>query len=120
MTLRREIASDHPAFAGHFPGRPLLPGALLLAEVLEALLGVPALAARLGPQPTLDAAKFLAPVPPGASLVIIVQDGPRSLRFEVHHGAVLAASGQWRAAPAGEAPVDAASPDGAAPGGAAA
>ncbi|RYY52317.1 MAG: CoA ligase, partial [Comamonadaceae bacterium] len=38
----REVPLDHPAFAGHFPGQPLLPGALLLSEVLEAMLGVPA------------------------------------------------------------------------------
>lgn len=98
ITLRRDIAADHPAFAGHFPGRPLLPGALLLAEVLEAVLAVPALAARLGLRPTLNAAKFLAPVAPGSSLAITVTDEARGLRFEVRHGDVLAASGQWQAA----------------------
>lgn len=102
VTVRRDIAADHPAFAGHFPGRPLLPGALLLAEVLEALLAVPALAARLGPRPTLNAAKFLAPVAPGSSLAITVTGEARGLRFEVRCGEVLAASGQWLMAPSVE------------------
>ena len=31
------IASDHPALAGHFPGRPIVPGAVLLDETLHAL-----------------------------------------------------------------------------------
>lgn len=93
LRVTRHIAIDHPAFAGHFPGQPLLPGVLLLAEVLEAALAVPALAARLGPQPTLGAAKFLAPVGPGSTLVITLDDTPRGVRFGVHRGEVLAASG---------------------------
>ena len=96
--LTRSVPHDHPAFAGHFPGQPLLPGALLLAEVLEAAQGVPALAARLGPRPTLAAAKFLAPVRPGSTLRIdlIPESGPaRGLRFEVRVADVLAASGRW-------------------------
>ncbi|SDD44319.1 Acyl-coenzyme A synthetase/AMP-(fatty) acid ligase [Variovorax sp. CF079] len=98
VQLTHEVPADHPAFAGHFPGQPLLPGALLLSEVLEAVQGVPALAARLGAQPTLAAAKFLAPVRPGSTLVIdlIPETGAsRGLRFEVHSSGVTVASGRW-------------------------
>lgn len=35
--VRRVIATDHPALAGHFPGNPIVPGALILDEVLRAL-----------------------------------------------------------------------------------
>ena len=92
------IAADHPAFDGHFPGQPLLPGVSLLAEVLEALLDDPALAALIGPAPRIGAAKFLAPVRPGAQLVIALEPGPRGVRFEVKEGERIAASGQFEAA----------------------
>jgi 3-hydroxyacyl-[acyl-carrier-protein] dehydratase len=96
--LALHIAADHPAFAGHFPGEPLLPGVALLAEVLEAVLDDPALAALLGPAPRIGAAKFLAPVRPGAQLVIALEPGPRGVRFEVKEGERIAASGQFEAA----------------------
>lgn len=99
LTLR--IPTDHPAFAGHFPGQPLLPGVSLLAEVLEALLADATLAARLGPAPRLAQTKFLAPVRPGAELQIVLDASGRGLRFEVRDltaGARLAASGQFEAA----------------------
>jgi acyl-coenzyme A synthetase/AMP-(fatty) acid ligase len=98
VQLTREVPEDHPAFAGHFPGQPLLPGALLVSEVLAAIHGVPALAARLGRQPTLAAAKFLAPVRPGSTLLIDLTPetgAARGLRFEVRCGNVVAASGRW-------------------------
>lgn len=31
------FAADHPTAAGHFPGNPIIPGALLLAEVLHSI-----------------------------------------------------------------------------------
>lgn len=99
LRIVRRIAADHPAFAGHFPGRPLLPGVLLLAEVLEVLREAPALGARLGPRPEIAVAKFLAPVGPGSTLEIALHDEPRGLRFEVWNAGVLAASGQISAGP---------------------
>ena len=88
---------DHPCFPGHFPGQPLLPGALILAEVREAIARVPALVARLGAEPALAAAKFLAPVGPGASLEIELQPeagAAGGVRFEVRSGGVVAARGR--------------------------
>ncbi|RZL91314.1 MAG: CoA ligase [Variovorax sp.] len=101
VQVTRDVPSDHPAFAGHFPGQPLLPGALLLSEVLEAVQSVPALIARLGASPTLAAAKFLAPVRPGSTLRIALQPEPgssRGVRFEVECGGEVAVTGRWTAA----------------------
>ena len=94
LSVTRVIPADHPSFAGHFPGQPLLPGVLLLAEVMEALQAVPALSARLGPRPGIVSAKFFAPVEPGNTITITLKDAVTGLRFELHCGVVLAASGQ--------------------------
>lgn len=59
------IAADHPAFAGHFPGRPVVPGVVLLDEALHAVglrLGMDLSACRI------NAAKFLSPALPGDPL----------------------------------------------------
>ena len=90
------IAHDHPAFAGHFPGQPLLPGVLLLAQVLEAALADPELADRLGTAPHLSNAKFLSPVRPGDRIERSFDAASNQrLGFEVRCGERLAASGQF-------------------------
>ena len=98
-TVNLSIAPDHPTFAGHFPGQPLLPGVSLLAEVFEAALDQAELAQHLGTAPRISAVKFLAPVRPGAQLTLQLTPGPRSLRFEVREGERLAASGQFERTP---------------------
>lgn len=100
VQLAHAVPIDHPAFAGHFPGQPLLPGALILAEVMEAVQRVPALVARLGRHPTLAAAKFLAPVRPGSMLSIELHPesgAARGVRFDVRCDGVVAVTGRWAA-----------------------
>ena len=98
-TVRRwTVPADHPGFAGHFPGRPVLPGVVLLGEVLETALSDAALARALGPTPTLGTAKFLAPVSPGEALELRIVETDAVVRFEVWLGARLAASGHFERA----------------------
>jgi len=102
---RVEVGLDHPAFAGHFPGRPIWPGVALLAEVLEAAVADPAMSALVGPVPQVVAVKFLAPVARGAVLDIAFQVGARSVSFSVTEDGRPAASGQlMRADTAGDVP----------------
>ena len=75
------IPTDHPAYAGHFPGLPILPGVVLLDAALHAL------AVRQDRQDTtwqLKSVKFHSPVQPGESLTLQYAESPSGgLRFEI-------------------------------------
>jgi 3-hydroxyacyl-[acyl-carrier-protein] dehydratase len=74
------IAADHPAFAGHFPGAPIVPGVVLLDAVVHAMQQ---LMGRAGAC-EIGAAKFLSPVGPGETLTIALDMTPTgSARFEI-------------------------------------
>ena len=93
-----EIAPDHPAFAGHFPGAPMLPGVVLAALVFEALVAAPALAQRLGGAAQIDQVKFLSPVGPGSSLRIALSAQGSGVAFEIWRAATRVAHGRLSAA----------------------
>jgi 3-hydroxyacyl-[acyl-carrier-protein] dehydratase len=93
------IDPDLPAFDGHFPASPLLPGAYLLALVVHEAECQPALRKRLGPTLQVQQVKFLTPVRPGATLLIRLEARPVGVAFSVHHGATLVARGQLGAMP---------------------
>jgi beta-hydroxyacyl-ACP dehydratase FabZ len=90
------VATNHPAFAGHFPGRPVLPGVFLIEAVAQAAgvmlgaaverepEGVPMLAA-------VNRFKFLKPVGPGQELRIETRTLTRAGRLACIEGEVRVA-----------------------------
>src|SRR5213595_3799341 len=58
--VRCAITADHPSLPGHFPDAPLVPGVLMLDEVLEALIEWRENSQLIG----IRTVKFLAPLMP--------------------------------------------------------
>ncbi len=56
----RIIRADHPTLPGHFPGAPLVPGVVILDEVLAALIEWRQDSQLMG----IQMVKFLAPLQP--------------------------------------------------------
>ena len=89
ICVERQIDPAHPATEGHFAGNPIIPGAVLLSEILSAIEAGGA--CRSG---EIRSVKFLALVRPGDRLLIRWTDGPGEVRFEaLLNGDKLAISG---------------------------
>jgi 3-hydroxyacyl-[acyl-carrier-protein] dehydratase len=76
------VPPDHPAFAGHFPARPIVPGVVLLDRAIV-------LAAQMLDRPhtggwQIAQAKFFVPVGPSQLLRFALQTTPRgAIAFSV-------------------------------------
>ncbi|MEO8440876.1 MAG: hypothetical protein ABI547_00160 [Betaproteobacteria bacterium] len=91
VVLERAFPLDHPAAPGHFPGNPIIPGALLLSETLRAIEASLALDLAQG-QPV--SAKFLHPVRPGESVRIeCVEARAGTLKFSCAVGTTIVLTG---------------------------
>ena len=94
------IPADHPALPGHFPGRPIVPGVVLLDHAIAALgasLNRPLDTWRLA------SAKFLSPVAPGEPLDLAFDTAAGgAIRFTLRAGARDVATGVLSAPPAAQ------------------
>ncbi|MHB1872404.1 MAG: hypothetical protein ACYCT1_16330 [Steroidobacteraceae bacterium] len=85
------VSAEHPAYDGHFPDEPVLPGAVLLDEVIAALESSGPLSARPW---RITVVKFSAAVRPGEPLELEhepLENG--TIRFRVVSGERTVATG---------------------------
>ncbi len=85
------VPLDHPAFAGHFPDHPILPGVILLDEALYRI------AKMHGMTPDryeISSVKFTSPAKPGDRLLFQQTTLPNgTMRFDITSGSRKIASG---------------------------
>lgn len=86
-----QIDPDHPAFAGHFPGAPIVPGVVLLDEALHAMAR--ATGSSLA-SCELRSVKFLSPLSPGVAVVLVSErQANDTIRFDILAGERKIATG---------------------------
>ena len=88
------IAASHGALPGHFPGRPVVPGVVLLDRVAAAVERWRG--ARIAGLPQV---KFLRPLLPDQEAELLLEDGGKSIRFRIVHAQATIASGSVELAP---------------------
>jgi 3-hydroxyacyl-[acyl-carrier-protein] dehydratase len=85
------IPADHPAYAGHFPGRPILPAVVLLGEALAAVqaeIGA-------GGDWSVSQAKFTRAVSPATALTLAYEAAENGVRFEIRSPDGIVAAGAF-------------------------
>jgi 3-hydroxyacyl-[acyl-carrier-protein] dehydratase len=95
MITTLAVAANHPAYPGHFPGQPVLPGVVLLDAALHALesSGRGTSAGWAG-RWTINSAKFQSAVRPGEALTLEHEMLPNgSVRFAIRTADRAVASG---------------------------
>jgi uncharacterized membrane protein len=77
------VPADHPAFAGHFPDRPVLPAVVLLEAVIGEVHAVSGMEFAVS---ALPRAKFMTPLAPGDRVRIRLKRSAGQVEFEVKRG----------------------------------
>jgi 3-hydroxymyristoyl/3-hydroxydecanoyl-(acyl carrier protein) dehydratase len=88
------IGTEHPSLAGHFPDHPVVPGVVMLGEIMNAIRKMAKVNIAFVGMPS---AKFMSPLNPGEPLTIrLDQQGDGTMEFICTTGSRLIASGCLR------------------------
>ena len=91
MNTTFTIPSSHPSLAGHFPGNPVVPGVVILDEVMNILKS-----AKPGLRVThIAMVKFLQPLLPGQQVMVELNEkSDTSISFICLYGETKLVTGQ--------------------------
>ena len=93
------IDAEHPAFPGHFPGHPVVPGVVMLGEIMNAIRETAGANLEFVGLPSV---KFMSPLRPGESLrITLTKRGDDAMEFTCATATRPIASGclQYRPVP---------------------
>lgn len=90
--IELRLPADHPAYAGHFPGEPILPGVVLLDAALDAIVTSGQYAPRRW---QILAAKFLSVVRPGDALMLEHESQGGAVKWSIRGASGTVASGSF-------------------------
>jgi 3-hydroxymyristoyl/3-hydroxydecanoyl-(acyl carrier protein) dehydratase len=87
------IAPEHPSLPGHFPGQPIVPGVVILDEIVAALSEWQSTLRVIG----MTQVKFLAPLLPAQPMRIALSEASKGrVSFECRADDTLLVTGQFR------------------------
>ncbi len=89
------IPASHPSLPGHFPGRPIVPGVVLLDEVFS-LLRAMFPSERIA---SVSRVKFTTPVRPDQTVAVSAARAGMVLQFACMHGGTPVLSGSVQLGP---------------------
>jgi 3-hydroxymyristoyl/3-hydroxydecanoyl-(acyl carrier protein) dehydratase len=79
------VPDEHPVYAGHFPGTPIIPGVLLLDMAMHSIAAAAGIALD---GCTINSVKFLSPAIPGDELTVLYDTSAGgSIHFDIVAGA---------------------------------
>jgi len=89
MEFEFTISELHPSLAGHFPGNPIVPGVIILDEILRGIIKFHKDLKVTG----FSAVKFIGPIKPEQKVCVVITKNNNLINFECYYESKKIANG---------------------------